>query len=32
MGVDEGNQLLSSHGCRTVHTYKASSSYGVEIK
>ena len=35
MGVDEGNiLLLYGHGCRrgTVHTYKASSSYGVEMK
>ena len=24
--------LLYSHGCKTVNTYKASSSYGVKIK
>ena len=31
MGVDEGNLLVTCF-VRTVHAYKASSSYGVEIK
>ena len=30
MGVDEGKP--TSHGCRTVHNYKASNSAGVKIE